>query len=464
MRLTSGNVAKRIFYFAWPMLLGNVFQQLYNVVDSIVVGKYIGKEALAGMVASAQVAMVVVALAIGVGIGGTVVVAQYFGARDHKRVQQASDTVMLLMIFASLALGGVGILFSDNILNLIQLPEEAHRYARPYLNVYFGGLITIFGYNAASSILRGLGDSTTPLYALIIATVVNIALDLLFVLGLGWGTEAVAMATVIAQGASWLFIVAYVRRKDRLPSFNLLRAKFSFPIFRQAVRIGLPSGFQQTFVAVGMAALFGVINTFGVDVAAGYGAATRIDMFAMLPAMNFAAALSTFTGQNLGAGKLQRVRKGLRSTLVMSGAVCIAISLLIVALRRPLIGLFTDAANEAVISVGAQYLAIVCSFYVVFSSMFVLNGLHRGAGASLVPMLTTLLSLWVVRIPVAYLLSRSERLGYLGTFWAVPIAWGIGLTLAVAYYLSGWWKGKAVVKRAGTAAKLPIGDSERSEE
>jgi putative MATE family efflux protein len=447
MKLTSGNVAKRIFYFAWPMLLGNVFQQLYNVVDSIVVGKYIGKEALAGMVASAQVAMIVIALVIGIGIGGTVVAAQYFGARNYQKVQQTSDTVMLFMLAASLVLGGAGILFSDHILNLIQLPAEAHRYARPYLNVYFGGMITMFGYNAAASILRGLGDSKTPLYALIIATFVNIALDLLFVLGFGWGTAAVAAATIIAQGVSWLFIVVYARKKSRLPSFNLLRAKFNLPIFRQAIRIGLPSGFQQTFVAIGMAALFGIINTFGVDVAAGYGAATRIDMFAMLPAMNFAAALSTFTGQNLGAGRLQRVKKGLRSTLIMSGVVCIVISLLIVALRRPLIGLFIDVADEVVINIGAQYLAIVCSFYVVFSSMFVLHGLHRGAGASLVPMLTTLLSLWIVRIPIAYFLSRNEQLGYLGAFWAIPIAWGVGLLLAIAYYLSGLWKNKVVVKR-----------------
>ncbi|MDR1342811.1 MAG: MATE family efflux transporter [Prevotellaceae bacterium] len=452
MRLTSGNVAKRIFYFTWPMLLGNVFLQLYHVVDSIIVGRYIGKEALAGMVASSQVAMVVVALVVGIGIGGTVVVAQYFGARDHQKVQQTSDTVTLFMVAASLVLGGIGILLSDHILDLIQLPVEARCYAKPYLTVYFGGMVTMFGYSATSSVLRGMGDSKTPLYALIVAAVVNVALDLLFILGFGWGTASVALATVIAQGVSWLFVAVYARRKDWLPSFNLFRAKFSYPVFRQAIGIGLPSGVQQTFVAVGMAALFGLINTFGVDVAAGYGAATRIDMFAMLPAMNFAAALSTFTGQNLGAGKLQRVKEGLRATLVMSGAVCVAMSLLIVALRRPLIGLFTDAANEAVIEVGGQYLAIVCSFYIVFSSMFVFNGLHRGAGASFVPMLTTLLSLWIVRIPVAYFLSRSDRLGYSGAFWAIPIAWGMGLAQALIYYFSGWWKNKSVVKRPKPAA------------
>jgi putative MATE family efflux protein len=427
------------------MLLGNVFLQLYNVIDSIIVGRYIGKAALAGMVASTQVAMVVVALVVGIGVGGTVVVAQYFGARSYRKVQQASDTVTLFMLAMSLALGGVGMLLGDHILDLIQLPEEARCYAKPYLSVYFGGMVTMFGYSATSSVLRGVGDSKTPLYALIIATVANVALDLLFILVFGLGTGSVALATVISHGLAWLFVVAYARRREHLPSFNLLRAKFSYPVFRQAISIGLPSGIQQTFVAVGMAALFGIINTFGVDVAAGYGAATRIDMFAMLPAMNFAAALSTFTGQNLGAGKLQRVKKGLYATLAMSGVVCVAISLLIVALRRPLIGLFTDAANEAVIDVGAQYLAIVCSFYVIFSSMFVLNGLHRGAGASLFPMLTTLLSLWIVRIPVACFLSHNDRLGYPGTFWAVPIAWGVGLAMAIIYYFSGRWKSKALV-------------------
>lgn len=429
------------------MLLGNIFQQLYIVVDSIIVGKYVGKEALAGIIASSQVAMVVISLVIGIGIGGTVVVAQYFGARNYEKVRQTSDTVTIFMLVSSVVLGGVGILLSDEILRLMQLPVESLHHAKSFLTVYFAGMITMFGYNAMSSILRGIGDSRTPLYALIVATVLNIALDFLFVLHLQMGTSGAALATVIAQGTSWIFIGVYARQKSSLVSFNFFRFTFKLDIFKQSLRIGLPSGVQQTFVAVGMAALFSIINTFGVDVAAGYGAATRIDMFISLPAMNFAAALSTFVGQNIGAGNFHRVKQGLKSTLIMSGAVSIGVTLIVLALRHHLIGLFTDTSNSEVIKVGGQYLTIVCSFYVLFSSMFVINGLLRGAGASLVPMLTSLIGLWLVRIPVAYLLSRTESLGYLGTFWAIPIAWAVGFTLALSYYLSGKWKNKAVVTR-----------------
>ncbi|MDR3297281.1 MAG: MATE family efflux transporter, partial [Prevotellaceae bacterium] len=420
--LTEGNVSRRIFAFAWPLLVGNVFHHLYHLVDSIIVGKYLGKEALAGMIASAQVSMVVIALVVGFGIGGTVVVAQFYGAGNRQKVRQTCDTVTLFMLGASLVLGAIGMLCCDSILQLIQLPPESVGYAKPFLYVYFGGMFTMFGYNATSSLLRGIGDSTTPLYALIVSSVVNIGLDLLFVLVLDGGTGAVALATVLAQGVSWLFIIVYARRKAMLLSFNILRARFSVDIFWQTLRIGLPSGFQQTFVAIGMTALFGIINTFGVDVSAAYGAATRIELFATLPAMSFALALSTFVGQNMGAGNMARVRAGLRSTMLMVGAATVGITLLLVLLREPLIGLFTDAANASVIHIGSEYIAIVGSFYLVFACMFVLNGLHRGAGASLVPMLITLLSLWVVRIPVAYVLSRSETLGYLGAFWAVPVA------------------------------------------
>jgi putative MATE family efflux protein len=445
-KLTSGNVTARIFQFAWPMLIGNVFQQMYNIVDAIIVGKYVGKEALSGVLASSQIIMAVVSLIIGVGIGGSVVVAQYFGTKNMQNVQKTSDTITLFLLIASLIIGVIGIIFCDQILSLIHLPPEALAPARSFLQVYFAGLFTVFGYNATSSILRGLGDSKTPLYALIIATILNVALDLLFVIKFKMGAGGAALATVVAQMASWLFIIIYVNRRVAVIKFNLFRAKFDWKIFRQCIRIGLPSGVQQTFVAVGMAALFGIINTFGVDVSAGYGAAMRIDSFAALPAMNFSAALSTFVAQNIGANRFDRIRKGLVSTLLMSGGVSVLASVLALLLRRPLIGLFTDALNEEVIHVGSQYLAIVCSFYLLFSSMFVVNGLHRGAGAALAPMIFSFIGLWGIRVPVAYWLSRPEMLGYTGVFWSIPAAWLSGLTLSLIYYFSGKWKNKTVVE------------------
>jgi len=453
-KLTSGNAATRIFQFAWPMLIGNVFQQMYNIVDAIVVGKYVGKEALAGVLASSQIVMAVISLIIGVGIGGSVVIAQYFGAKDAKKVQATSDTVTLFLLVASAILGVLGIIFCDQILGLVQLPPEAVVHAKPFLQVFFAGLFTVFGFTATSAILRGLGDSKTPLYALIIATMLNVALDLLFVITFRMGAGGAALATVIAQLMSWLFIIVYVNKKVALIKFNIIRAAFDWKIFTQCVRIGLPSGVQQTFVAVGMTALFGIVNTFGVDVSAGYGAAMRIDSFAALPAMNFAAALSIFVAQNMGAGRLSRVRQGLAATLLMSGGVSVAVSALAMLLRYPLIGLFTAALNEEVIHVGSQYLAIVCSFYLLFSSMFVFNGLLRGAGAALAPMIFSFIGLWGIRVPLAYYLSRPDRFGYLGVFWSIPAAWISGLTLSVIYYFSGKWKNKVVIQKPQAATVI----------
>ncbi|MGL4908553.1 MAG: MATE family efflux transporter [Bacteroidales bacterium] len=444
-KLTTGHVGKRIFYFTWPLLLGNAFQQLYHVVDSIIVGKYLGKAALAGVIASSQVLMIIVSLAIGIGIGGSVVISQFFGARSHQKVQETSDTLTLFMLFTSVFFSAIGFLFSEPLLQWIQLPVEAMEDGVTYLHVLFAGLITMFGYNAASSILRGIGDSKTPLYALIIATLTNIILDIVFVLGCNMGVEGVALATVLSQTISWGFLILHVQQQSNFLSFNVFRAKFIPSIFKSCLSIGLPSGIQQTLGAIGMTALFGIINTFGVDVAAGYGAATRIDMFIGLPAMNFAAALSTFVGQNIGAGNSVRIKEGLRFTLLMSGVISLAVTLLVMLLREPLIGLFTNASNHEVIRVGAEYLMIVCSFYILFSTLFVLTGLFRGAGASFMPMLITLVGLWLVRLPVAYWLSSTE-LGYQGIFWAVPIAWAVGLIIAIWYYLSGKWKNKSVVK------------------
>ncbi|MGL4364181.1 MAG: MATE family efflux transporter [Bacteroidales bacterium] len=444
-KLTTGNVGTRIFQFTWPLLLGNAFQQLYHVVDSVIVGQYLGKEALAGIIASSQVFISIIALAIGIGIGGTVVVAQFFGVRNQKKVQETSDTLTLFMLFASVILSVIGLLFSVPILQWIQLPVESLDAATSYLHVLFAGLITMSGYNATSSVLRGIGDSKTPLYALIVASLVNILLDIVFLLGFNMGTAGIALATVISQGIAWLFLILHVRQQAVFLSFNIFRGKFIPSIFKDCVRIGLPSGLQQTFVAIGMTALFGIINTFGVDVSAGYGAATRIDMFIALPAMNFASALSTFVGQNIGTRNISRIKEALRFTLLLSGIISIVVTIAVLFLRKPLIGMFTNEANQETIRVGSEYLMIVCSFYILFSTLFVLTGLFRGAGASFMPMLITLVGLWLIRLPVAYWLS-STSLGYKGIFWAVPIAWTVGLIIAIWYYLSNGWMNKSVVK------------------
>jgi putative MATE family efflux protein len=262
------------------------------------------------------------------------------------------------------------------------------------------------------------------------------------------GAAGTAWATVIAQTASWLLLWWYANKKVSVLRFNIFKSRFNVDIFKRCMNIGIPTGLQQTFVQIGMAALFGLVNTFGVDVSAGYGAAIRIDSFIAIPAMTFSAALSTFVGQNIGANRHLRLRKGLIATLWMSGAISIAITILVLIFKTTLIGWFTDAVNTEVINAGAAYLTIVCSFYVVFSTIFVVQGFLRGAGASVAPMIISLISLWLVRIPIAYYLSHNAHLGYEGIFWSIPVAWMIGLGLSVWYYFSGKWRSKYKINLA----------------
>lgn len=443
--LTQGNELKLILRFALPMLLGNLFQQVYSFTDSAIVGKFVGNEALAAVGASFPLIFVLIALAVGVANGINIIISQYFGAKDFAKVKTAIDTMYLFSFIAGILLTFVGLLISEPVFRLINIPEKIMPHALIYFRIYASGFILMFGYYATAGILRGLGDSKTPLYFLIISTILNIGLDLLFVLVWNWGIEGVAIATVISQGFAFLLGAWYLRRKGSIINLHFRTFEFDRTIFRQALRVGLPSGMQQTFVALGGILLFWIVNDFGTNVIAGYSAAMRIDSLASLPAMQLAAALSTFVGQNIGANRIDRVRRGFMLTWWMSTGVSVFVTLMVVLFRTPLMSLFTN--DLAVIESGNQYLVIVCAFYIIFSSMFITNGVLRGAGATIIPMFITLISIWILRIPVSYLLSREwTGLGENGIWWGIPAAWAFGALASYAYYLTGKWKKYSVVR------------------
>ncbi len=440
--LTTGKESKLIWQFAMPMLLGNVFQQMYNIVDSIVIGNFIGKEALAAVGASFPIIFTLISLVIGFAMGATIIIAQYFGAKKLEEVRRTIDTLYIVIFIASIAISIVGIAFSGTIFRLIRLPEEVVPYARLYLNIYLSGTIFMFGFNATSAILRGLGDSKTPLYFLIISTITNIVFDLLFVVVFKWGIAGVAVATVISQAGAFISAVVYLNKTHPIVKLAVFKLVFDKAIFRQSLRIGLPSGLQQTFVSLGMMAIVGIVNIFGTNVIAAYSITMRIDSLAYLPAMNFAAALSTFVGQNLGANKVERVRAGLIATLKLTSIVSISISIVAVLFSRFLMSAFTQ--DEVVIGIGINYLLIVSSFYILFSTLFIFGGVMRGAGDTLIPMFITLFALWFIRIPVAWILS--QHFGETGIWWSTPVGWFTGMILSILYYLSGKWKKKTVIK------------------
>jgi len=439
--LTTGPEGKLILHFAVPMLIGNVFQQSYSIVDSVIVGRAIGKSALAAVGASFPILFLLIALSIGVTMGFSILISQYYGAKHMQKVQRAIDTSLVFVFFASLAITAAGLGLSRPALVMLKTPAELLDQGTIFLQIMFGGMLFLFGFATISAILRGLGDSKTPLYFLMVSTVLNIILVAFFVLVCHWGIAGSAWATVIAQAVACVLGVVHLNRSHKVvkPRWNGL--VFDWDIFKKGLAIGLPTGVQQVLVATGMMALARLVNAFGTDAIAAFTAAGRLDAFAVMPAMNLSAAVSTFTGQNLGAGKLGRVKHGLRAALLISGAFSAATTFSVVLFGRPLVALFN--ADPNVVAIGARYLLIVGGFYVVFSSMFVLTGVLRGAGDTMIPMFITILSLWLIRIPISTWLA--SRIGTDGIWWGVPIAWGVGLVLSAGYYATGRWKTKGAV-------------------
>lgn len=439
---TVGNERKLILKFTIPMLLGNVFQQFYQIIDSIIVGHSLGKEALAAVGASFPIIFLLISLIIGIASGGTIIISQFYGAKEPEKVRRTIDTMYIFVIIAGIITGGLGMLFSEDIFHLIKLPSEIIPQAKIFMNVYMAGMVFFFLFNGTSSILRGLGDSKTPLYFLIIANVTNIIFVFLFIKVFRWGIAGAAWATVLSQAGAAITIIWYLNRTHDLVKLNTWRLVFDKDIFYKSLKIGLPSGLQQSFVALGMVALVSIVNRFGTNVIAAYSVAGRIDSMASMPAMNFGQALSAFVGQNLGANKPWRVKNGLKATLFMANFIALIITLVSIFLGKWIMGWFTTDQN--VINEGYQYLVIVGSFYFTFSSMFVIGGLLRGAGDTLIPMFITLFSLWIIRIPLAVILS--SWFGENGIWWSIPAGWICGLTGSYIWYKTGKWKSKVLVK------------------
>jgi putative MATE family efflux protein len=457
--LTEGHEGRLIWDFTLPMLAGNVLQQSYNVVDSIIVGRAIGKSALAAVGASFPILFLLISLIIGATMGFSILISQFFGAKDMARVRRTIDTSYIFLFIASLAMTAAGLLFSESILRLLNTPAEILPQALTFLHITFGGLVFLFGYGSVSAILRGLGDSKTPLYILVCSTLLNAGLAAFFVIGLGWGIAGSAWATLLAQGLSFAGAAVYLNRTHPVLKFRLRGLEFDRAIFKKALAIGLPSGVQQMLAAGGMMVLTRLVNGFGTDAMAGYTAAGRVDTFAVMPAMSLSAAISTFVGQNIGAGRMERVRKGLKAALLISAATSLLTTLAVVVFGWHLIAMFNP--DPAVVAVGARYLLIAGGFYIVFSSMFVVNGALRGAGDTFVPMLVTVLALWVIRVPVSTVLAG--RIGLDGIWWGAPVAWCAGLAFSAGYFVTGRWERLAVARPVPAPAPEPPPEEEEAE-
>ena len=439
--MTKGNAYKLIIYFSIPLLIGNVFQQLYNMVDSIVVGNYIGPAALAAVGLGFPIIFLMSSFFMGVGIGTTTMISQYYGAKEQDKVRLTIGTIYSSMLIAIIPFTLLCIFITNPLMNFMKVPQDAYSMARIYIIIVFAGLIGNFGYNINAGILQGLGDSKTSLLFLSVAMVINIVLDIVFVVFMKIGVAGVAFATVIAQLFSWVFGIIYINRRYKDIKIKPFTYIFDKSIFKQAIRLGIPSGVQQALYSVGAIILQALINSYGSNFIAGYNGANKIDTFAFMPMASFSAAVTTYVGQNIGAGKMDRVRAGTRAGLVLSIGACIFMAIVVFPFRATLMGLFSS--EPEVINAGVAYLNQVLPFFSLLAALFILNGVMRGAGEMTFPMISAFISLIVIRVPAAYIYAHYFGGHYM--FFSYATGWLIGLIITVIYYFSGRWKNKIII-------------------
>ena len=435
--LTVGNPTKVLWRFCLPLFGSIVFQQLYNIADSLVAGKFVGEDALAAVGNSYEVTLIFIAFAFGCNMGCSVIVSQFFGAKDYKSMKTAVSTAMIGSAILCTMLMLLGIVGCDALLRLINTPEETMAASKVYLDIYIWGLPFMFFYNIATGIFSALGDSRTPFIFLAFSSTANIGVDILFVTAFQMGVAGVAWATFLCQGVSCVLAVVTVFRRLRGIKTEEKAELFSLSILKKIVVIAVPSILQQSFISVGNIIIQGVINGFGVSVMAGYSAAVKLNNLIITSFTTMGNGISNYTAQNIGAGKLQRVREGFRAGWKLVWLLCVPLVLVYFWTGRYLLYLFMDDISGAAVQTGIVFLRILSPFYFVVSAKLVADGVLRGAGMMDKFMIATFTDL-ILRVMLAIGLSRTG-LGEIGIWLAWPIGWIVATVLSVIFYGRGPW-------------------------
>lgn len=434
--MTEGVIWKELLLFSIPLLLGNLFQQLYNAVDSVVVGNYIGQQALAAVGSSAPVINLLVSFFMGLAVGAGVIISRYFGARNKEGLHDAVHTSMALTFAAGLIMTVVGVLLSPYILEWVGTPDDVMANSILYLRIYFLGILSVMVYNMGSGILRAVGDSKNPLYFLIISSITNIILDLLFVVVFKMGIAGVGWATLIAQTISAILTMILLVRTREEYQVILRHIRFHKDMLLEIVRLGLPSGLQNAVVSFSNVIVQSNINAFGSLAMAGCGSYTKIDGFAILPVMSFSMALTTFTGQNMGARKYDRVKKGARTGILMSVITIVCISSLLLLLGPRVMTIFSS--DPTVIHYGLYMMKVMAPCYIFLAISHAFNGIIRGAGITTIPMIV-MVTCWC-GLRMAWILTTVPIFHDIGVvFLGWPITWIASALWLFLYYRKGNW-------------------------
>lgn len=418
-----------------------MFQQLYNTVDSIIVGNYVGKGALAAVGSSTSTINLLIAFSQGAAVGAGVVIAQYLGAKEKQKVEEAVHTAMGIAIALGMILTVLGIALSGTILRLMDTPGDVIEQSNLYLKIYFAGVVFNVIYNMGAGILNAAGNSKRSLIYLCYASVINIVLDLLLIRVFKMGVEGAAIATDISQIASSVFVVAYLMRTREDYKIQLKKLKIHKNMAYGIIKVGLPTGIQNMVISFSNVLVQSSVNGYGSSAVAGFGAYTKVDGFNILPVMSFSMAVTTFTGQNIGAGKIDRVKKGMWITMAMGVVYTITTGCLLLIFSEPIMRLFTQ--DKEVIEYGRQAMYYFCPFYFMLSIMHALAGTIRGTGKSIPPMIILLTSLCVFRV-IWIILVLPHFSAIDGIFVLYPVSWAVGLVLMILYAWKGKWLPKQI--------------------
>ena len=433
---TTGSLGKKIIRFSVPLFLGNLFQQLYNAVDSLIVGNILGPKALASVASSGSLIFMMVGFFYGLAIGAGVVISKYFGARDNDRLQKAIHTDLAFGLLSGLFMTVVGVAFTPVVLRLMRTPSDIMEGSVTYFRIYSYGIVFCVMYNIAMGIMNATGDSVHPLVYLLISSVANGFLDLLFIKVFGWGVAGAAAATTIGQGLSFLLCMIRLIRTNEIYKVSVRRIKIDVPILREIINYGLPSGIQNSVIAIANVFVQSNFNTFSSTAVAGCGCYSKLEGFAFIPIYSFVAAITTCISQNLGAGEHERAKQGARFGIIVCVALAQAIGLLEIIFARPLIAVFNG--DEGVVAFGVRQIRIEAPFYFMLALSHSIAGVLRGAGKAKVPMFV-MLGVWcifrVTYISVAMSLSHTIEL----VFAAYPLTWTISSIIFIIYMAKSNW-------------------------
>lgn len=442
--LTEGNVVKLLIQFALPFMLSNLIQSLYNVADMLIVGHFCGTAAISGVNIGGQVTFILTNIIIGLTVGGTVIIGQYLGSGDRKSVKETIGTLLNFLIVVGIAITIIMLIFSDNVLWLLQTPEESYQQARDYLDITMLGTVFIFGYNAFSAILRGFGDSRRPLIFVSIACGINVVLDLLLVGAFDMAAAGAAIATVISQAISMILCIIILIRSDFVFDFKLKSFKFIKKHFITIIKVGTPISIQNVIVNFSFLVLTTIANSMGVNASAAVGIVGKYNGFAILPAIAVGSSVSAMVAQNIGAGEIDRAKKTFYTGFALAFSITFLVFIITQIFPEQILSVFDD--DPKTISAGVEYIRTFSLDYLFVPAIFCMNGLVTGTGHTIISSICGILSSIGFRVPIAIVFGSVMQKGLGGLGLSAPIASLASFIILLIYYITGKWKKNMVIK------------------